>query len=123
MFDFGSWELILVAVIAIFVIGPKELPATLRTLGSVMRKAHNLSVMFRGHVDDMVREAEMEELRDAARDVKSGNFGKIVEDAVDPDYVMRDSLEDVMDMDIPDVPDHVEIPQDADKPNPPREEP
>jgi sec-independent protein translocase protein TatB len=128
MFDFGAWELALIAAVVIFVIGPKELPATLRALGLAMRKLHNLSVIFRAHVDDMVREAELDELRKTASDMRNGNYGKIVEDTVDPDNEIRDAFDDVRDFDIPAPDPHsaedIMLPKDADKPlNVPRDEP
>jgi len=120
MFDFGAWELALIAAVAIFVIGPKELPAVLRALGIIMRKAHNLSVIFRAHVDDMIREAELDELRQTAKDVKSGRYQNIMTETIDPKGEIRDAFDDVnIDIDLPDlhdIPKDPEIPKDADKP-------
>jgi len=120
MFDFGAWELALIAAVAIFVIGPKELPAVLRALGIIMRKAHNLSVIFRAHVDDMIREAELDELRQTAKDVKSGRYQNIMTETIDPKGEIRDAFDDVnVDIDLPDlhdIPKDPEIPKDADKP-------
>ncbi|WP_337995463.1 Sec-independent protein translocase protein TatB [Oleispirillum naphthae] len=92
MFDIGGWELALVVVVAVFVIGPNELPATLRTLGRVIGRLRALSAGFRNQLDEMIREAELDDLRKAADAARSADFGRIVEDAVDPDRVMRDSL-------------------------------
>lgn len=89
MFDIGGWELALIVVIAVFVIGPKELPATLRTFGRVMARVRSLTTSFRLHVDDMIREAELEDLRKAADAARRKDFGRIVEDAVDPDREVR----------------------------------
>ena len=60
MFDIGGWELALIVVVAVFVIGPKELPATLRTFGRVMARVRSLTTSFRMHVDEMIREAELD---------------------------------------------------------------
>lgn len=97
MFDIGGWELALIVVVAVFVIGPKELPATLRTIGRMMAKVRSLTTSFRLQVDDMIREAELEDLRKAADAARSRDYGKIVEDAVDPDRTMRDALDGVAD--------------------------
>ena len=62
MFDIGSTELLLIAIVAIVVIGPKDLPRALYKLGQVVGKARDMARHFRTGVDAMIREAEMEEL-------------------------------------------------------------
>lgn len=62
MFDIGAPELLLIVVVAIIVIGPKDLPLALRTAGRWMGKMRKLSGHFRTGLDAMIREAEMEEL-------------------------------------------------------------
>jgi len=63
MFDIGWTELVVIAIIAIIVIGPKDLPAVLRTAGRWARKARSLAREFQSGVDDIMRESEVEELR------------------------------------------------------------
>lgn len=62
MLDIGSSELLLIVVVAIVVIGPKDLPRALYKLGQVLGKARAMSRHFRSGIDAMIREAEMEEL-------------------------------------------------------------
>lgn len=62
MFDIGFDELLLVAVVAIVVIGPKDLPLALRTVGRWVAKIRRVSGHFRSGVETMIREAEMEEM-------------------------------------------------------------
>jgi sec-independent protein translocase protein TatB len=62
MFDIGSTELLLIAIVAIVVIGPRDLPRALYKLGQIMGKAKGMARHFRTGIDAMVREAEMEEL-------------------------------------------------------------
>lgn len=62
MFDIGSTELLLIAIVAIVVIGPKDLPRALYKLGQIVGKARGMARHFRTGIDAMVREAEMEEL-------------------------------------------------------------
>jgi sec-independent protein translocase protein TatB len=62
MFDIGAFELLVVAVVAILVIGPKDLPLALRTAGRWIGKIRRVSSHFRTGLDAMVREAEMEDL-------------------------------------------------------------
>lgn len=62
MFDIGSTELLLIAIVAIVVIGPKDLPRALYKLGQIVGKARGMARHFRTGLDAMIREAEMEEL-------------------------------------------------------------
>lgn len=62
MFDIGASEMLLCAIIAILVIGPKDLPGALRTAGRWVAKGRSLTRQFRSGFDAMVREAEMEEM-------------------------------------------------------------
>jgi sec-independent protein translocase protein TatB len=62
MFDIGSTELLLVAIVAIIVIGPKDLPRALYKLGQIVAKARGMARHFRTGLDTMVREAELEEM-------------------------------------------------------------
>lgn len=62
MFDIGADELLLTAVVAIVVIGPKDLPRALRTAGRWVAKMRRMSNAFRAGFENMVREAEMEEM-------------------------------------------------------------
>lgn len=62
MFDIGSTELLLIAIVAIVVIGPKDLPRALYKVGQVVGKARGMARHFRTGIDAMIREAEMEEL-------------------------------------------------------------
>jgi len=62
MFDIGATELLMIVVVAVIVIGPKDLPLALRTAGRWIGKMRRLSNHFRAGLDAMVREAEMEEM-------------------------------------------------------------
>jgi sec-independent protein translocase protein TatB len=62
MFDIGASELLLIVIVAVVVIGPKDLPAALRTAGRWMGKIRRVSGHFRAGVDAMIREAEMEDM-------------------------------------------------------------
>ncbi len=62
MFDIGATELLLIVVVAVVVIGPKDLPLALRTAGKWIGKMRRLSNHFRSGLDAMIREAEMEEM-------------------------------------------------------------
>lgn len=62
MFDIGFPEMALIAMIAVIVIGPKELPRALATAGKWMGKARGVMANFRSGLDAMVREAELQEM-------------------------------------------------------------
>lgn len=63
MFDVAPTELLMVAVVALVVIGPKDLPRLMRTVGNWVGKARGMARHFRSGVDTMMREAELEEMQ------------------------------------------------------------
>jgi sec-independent protein translocase protein TatB len=63
MFGIDSPELLVIAIVALVVIGPKELPALLRTWGKWMAQMRGMASEFRGHVDEMVRQSELDEVK------------------------------------------------------------
>ena len=62
MFDVGYSELLLIAIVALVVIGPKDLPRVMRTVGHWVGRAREMARHFRAGVDTMMREAELEEM-------------------------------------------------------------
>ncbi len=62
MFDIGASELLLIVVVAILVIGPKDLPRAMRTAGRWIAKMRKVSGHFRAGIDAMIREAELEDM-------------------------------------------------------------
>ena len=63
MFGIDSPELLVIAIVALVVIGPKELPALLRSWGKWMAKMRGMASEFRGHVDEMVRQSELDDVK------------------------------------------------------------
>lgn len=63
MFGIDSPELLVIAVVALVVIGPKELPNLLRTWGRWMSQMRGMASEFRGHVDEMVRQSELDDVK------------------------------------------------------------
>ena len=75
MFDIGWSELVVIAVVALIAIGPKELPAVLRTVGQYMGKIRRMASEFQGQFQEAMREAEMADLKksvDEMTDVAKG---------------------------------------------------
>src|SRR4029077_10859978 len=75
MFDISWTEFLLIGVVALIFIGPKELPAVLRTLGQWTRRIRSMAADFQNHFQEAMREAEMADLKkqvdDIAHDIKS----------------------------------------------------
>ncbi|WP_114391578.1 Sec-independent protein translocase protein TatB [Oleisolibacter albus] len=92
MLDIGWSELAVIVVVALVVIGPKDLPRALHTAAKWVRKARLLAREFQNSVDDMVRQAELEDLRNQLEQARSGNLTAQIEKAVDPDGAVRESL-------------------------------
>lgn len=97
MFDIGWGEMVVIGVVALVVIGPKELPGVLRAVGRMVGKARRMASEFQGQFNEALREAEMADLKksfdevsEAAKGFSSGNVlsavTRDVEDAlrVDP---------------------------------------
>lgn len=63
MFDIGWTEMALVALVALFVVGPKELPHLLYKLAGYWKKVRGMAREFQSGIDDIIREAELDDLR------------------------------------------------------------
>ncbi len=75
MFDIGGGELLVIAVVALIAIGPKELPAVLRMVGQWMGKARKMAAEFQGQFQEAMREAEMADLKKSFDEVKEAATG------------------------------------------------
>ena len=75
MFDIGWSELVVIAVVALIAIGPKELPGVLRMLGQWMGKARKMAAEFQGQFQEAMREAEMADLKKSFDEVKEAASG------------------------------------------------
>ena len=64
MFDFDAGKLILIAIVALIVIGPKDLPRVLRELGRAVGKMRRMAAEFQGQFMEAVREADMADIKD-----------------------------------------------------------
>ena len=72
MLDISWTEFLLIGVVALIVIGPKELPAVLRTLGQWTRKVRSMAADFQNQFQEAMREAEMADLKKDIDDITSG---------------------------------------------------
>ena len=85
MFDLGWAEMAIIMLVALIVIGPKDLPKVARTIGQWTGKARALARDFHRSLDDMAREAELDEIKKSID--KAGRFDarRAVKDMVDPE--------------------------------------
>lgn len=71
MFDIGWSELVVIGIVALIAIGPKELPAVLRTVGQWMGKVRRMAAEFQSQFQEAMREAEMADLKKQVDEVTS----------------------------------------------------
>jgi sec-independent protein translocase protein TatB len=72
MFDIGWSELLVIGIVALVVIGPKELPGVVRTLGQTMAKLRRMAADFQNQFNEAMREAELADLKkDAEKMIES----------------------------------------------------
>lgn len=70
----GGFELIIVAIVALIVVGPKDLPLLMRKVGQFMGKARAMAAEFRASFDEMARQSELDELRKEVESLRSGQM-------------------------------------------------
>ena len=75
MFDIGWSEIVVIAVVALIAIGPKELPGVLRMVGQWMGKARKMAAEFQGQFREAMREAEMADLKKSFDEVREDATG------------------------------------------------
>ncbi|WP_192498967.1 Sec-independent protein translocase protein TatB [Skermanella pratensis] len=93
MLDIGWSELLVIMVVALLVIGPKDLPKVLKTVGIWVRKARMLTRDFQNSVDEMIRDADLEDVRRQATELRNLNLTKEVENTIDPSGSLRNAFD------------------------------
>lgn len=92
MFDIGWPELLVVAIVLIVVVGPKDLPPMLRAFGRTTKKLRGMASEFRGQFDEALREADLDDVRQTFSDAKKLNPMQSIRDAVNP---LKDTARDI----------------------------
>jgi sec-independent protein translocase protein TatB len=92
MFDIAWSHLAVIALVALLVIGPKDLPRVLRTLGVWVGKARAVARDFQSSLDQMVREAELDEMKRQVETASNVNIARQIENSIDPGGEMERSL-------------------------------
>ena len=92
MFDIAWSHLAVIALVALLVIGPKDLPRVLRTVGTWVGKARAVAREFQSSLDQMVREAELDEMKRQVEAASTVNLERELENTIDPGGEMERSL-------------------------------
>lgn len=93
MFDIGWPELFVIALVALVVIGPKELPKVMRQIGRWFGKAKRVTWEFRRHWDDVMRESELDDVKREIEAATRADPASYVENTIDPDRKLREAIE------------------------------
>ncbi len=92
MFDFAWTEIALIGAVALVLIGPKDMPIAIKAVTTAIKKARKMASEFQTHVDDMVRDADLHEVRDGIRQIRSLDIRSSIVRAVDSDGSIRRTL-------------------------------
>lgn len=95
MFDFAWSELALIGVVALVAIGPKDMPVAIKAVATLVKKARRMAGEFQTHIDDLMKEADLSDLRSNFNDLRSMNLRSTVERAIDPDGSLRSTMSDM----------------------------
>jgi len=94
MFDFAWSEIALIAAVALIAIGPKDMPAAIRTVSGMVKKARRMAAEFQTHVDEMVREANLDEFKSQFNEMRNFDVKSVIEKTIDPDGSLQNTFAD-----------------------------
>jgi len=92
MFGFSWAEICLILAVALIAIGPKDLPVAIRTVTGLMKKARGMAAEFQGHVDEMMREANLSDVKTEIGKLRRFDFKSEAEKFVDPDGALKQTF-------------------------------
>ncbi|GAA5263924.1 MAG: Sec-independent protein translocase protein TatB [Acidiphilium sp.] len=84
MFGFSWAEIGVILVVALLVIGPKDLPVAIRTATAALRKMRGLAGEFQGHMQELMREADLADVGSELRSLRNFDLGSAIERHIDP---------------------------------------
>jgi sec-independent protein translocase protein TatB len=93
MLDIGWPELLIILVIALLVIGPRDLPRAMHTVGRWVKRARAVTSEFQRHFDEMARESELQELREMKRNMSARGIREEIDKTIDPTGDMRREMD------------------------------
>ena len=101
MFEFGAFKLLVIALVALLVVGPKDLPRLLRQAGEMVAKLRRMAGEFQQQADELVREAKLDDVRNSIQemkstinDIRSFDIKGEIEKAVDADGTLQKTMAD-----------------------------
>ncbi len=92
MFDIGWTEILVIVIVTILVVGPKELPGLLRTIGKTVGNMRRMAGDFQSQFNEALREAELEDVKNTIGDVRKLNPTNAIKDAVTKEIGSVDEL-------------------------------
>lgn len=95
MFDIGWQELFLIALITILVVGPREIPRVLRTVVAAVRKVRGLANDFQRGMDELAREADLDEIRRDLEKSAELDLERELEETIDPTGEISQSMREL----------------------------
>jgi sec-independent protein translocase protein TatB len=98
MFDIGWSEMALILLVALIVIGPKDLPRVARTVGQWVGKGRAMAREFQRALEDMAREAELDKVKNEIEKAGRTNIGKTIEKSIDPSGELSKAFDPRADM-------------------------
>jgi sec-independent protein translocase protein TatB len=94
MFDFAWSEIALIGVVALIAIGPKDMPVAIKAISDTIKKLRRMAGEFQGHVDEMIREADLGDVKTSFDELRRMNLKGAVQRAIDPDGSVRSAFAD-----------------------------
>ncbi len=92
MFGLSWTEIALIGVVAMVLIGPKDLPVAMRAVAEMVKKARRMAGEFQGHVDEMMRDSNLKEVRDSISEIRGMDIGGNIRRHVDADGSLSAAL-------------------------------
>lgn len=92
MFDIGWTEMVVVIVVMIIVIGPKDLPRVLHTMGQWVARARAVARNFQDSIEQMAQEAGLDEVKKSAEQIRDFSLEDEVEKSIDPDGTIKEGM-------------------------------
>ncbi len=115
MLDIGWTEMLVVIIVAIIIIGPKDLPRTLRTVGQWAGKVRAVGRDFQRGLDDMIRETELDEMKKQLEATRQLDLKKEVENTIDPTGSIKEAMQPIKIADVDSKPATDAGPDDKDR--------
>lgn len=88
--EVGASELIVIAIVALIVVGPKDLPVLLRKVGQFMNRMRGMAAEFRASFDEMARQSELDDLRKEVEALRRGHVDELRSIKADADDLVHD---------------------------------